>query len=192
MKLAWVCFLIRDIKIEMKPSPRIYQGLNDGERKHLDHQLSQICGSCAQPFFSHPPQGARLPSPLRSYMVGSHHYSKTGCPPNWPQSLTKHFLIFAFLFPWSPAVFSWWSTVCLWNVSDLLGLRSSYSRDVSHLTVQAIGPSLDLNTASLPREKWRKERSPVVYFRNNYLPDNPFIGLRNGSLYLSICYTHCI
>lgn len=28
MKLAWVCFLIRDIKIEMKPSPRIYQGLN--------------------------------------------------------------------------------------------------------------------------------------------------------------------
>lgn len=28
MKLAWVCFLIRDIKTEMKPSPRIYQGLN--------------------------------------------------------------------------------------------------------------------------------------------------------------------
>lgn len=117
-------------------------------------------------------------------MVCVYHCSKLGYPPNWPQSHAKHFYIIAFLFPWFPAVFSWWSTVGLWNVSDLLEFRVSQARYANHLTVQVTGPSPHLSPASFPQGKWKKERSPVVYFRNNYLLDNPFLALRKQSVFI--------
>lgn len=189
MKLAWICFLIRDIKIEMKPSPRIYQGLNLIVTANI---LTTSCHRAADP--AHSRSSPTLHSELHSH---------PHCIPSWfliiilrlaacqtGHSLTQNIftpLPFSFLGPW------WWSTICLWNISDLLGLRSSHSGYVNHLTVQAIGPSPDLSQASLPRENEGKREAwwfiseSVIYWLTHVLHSENKV-----SSYLSICYTHCI
>lgn len=71
---------------------------------------------------------------------------------------------------------------------------SSYflTLDMPIIQMHVIDSSLYLNPASFAQRKWRKERGPVVYFRNYYWITHFLHTEKKVSLYSSICYTHTI